>query len=159
MTTPPPRDWDKELADIDKLIAGMPAPKPEPAGGGGKGAPRPALPGGRPPAPQAGPAGRVPAAGGRGGLWLRVGLGVLLGAGMTQWPYAAACGLGLMLYLGAVTAVVLTGWWSAVHSWRRQVGWAHVVSLAVVAWGLVLAAGVVLPRIGYAARTAAWWCA
>jgi len=37
-------------------------------------------------------------------------------------------------------------------------GPAHVVSLGLIVWGLVLAAQQVLPRIGYAAASASWRC-
>ncbi len=85
-------------------------------------------------------------------------LGALLGAAMTQWPYVHACGTALFLYLGAAGVVVMAGIWSAVSSWRRRMGQAHVVSLLVALWGGMLVAATVLPRIGYAARSATWWC-
>lgn len=148
MTTPPPRDWDKELAEIDKLIGKAPAPKP--------GVTPARAPAGSPdPAARTAPPRRM---GGAGGTWLRVGLGAVLGGAMTQWPYAHGCGLGLYLYLGAASAVALTGLWGAVSAWRRQIAAAHVLALGVVVWGLVLVAGVVLPRTGYAAQTLTWLC-
>ncbi len=152
MTMPPPRDWDKELADIDKLIGKAPAPTPPSPGGRAPGAKPGAL------AVGAGPPGPIRQTGGAGGTWLRVGLGIALGAGMTQWPYAHPCGLWLGLYLGAVSAVALTGLWGAVSSWRRRIAAAHFLSLAVLLWGLILVAGVVLPRTGYAAQTLTWLC-
>jgi hypothetical protein len=77
---------------------------------------------------------------------------------MTQWPYGHACGVGLWLYLGAVGTVGLAGVWGLVSSWRYRMPVAHVLSLLVLIWGGVLAAAVVLPRIGYARETAAWLC-
>ena len=144
-----PRDWDKELAEIDRLLAA----------GGGKAA-EPAKPVRAGAAPSA-PAARPPAAPSRRdtfGVWLRVGLGALLGVAMTQWPYAATCGIGLLLYVGAAGLVPLAGLWAARVTWTRRMGLAHVVSLLVVLWGLVLVAGVLLPRIGYAAASATWLC-
>ena len=152
MTTPPPRDWDKELAEIDKLIGKAPGPAPS--------SPVARAPGAKPPALVAGAAPSAPIrrSGGAGGTWLRVGLGAALGVGMTQWPYAHTCGLWLGLYLGAVSAVALSGLWGAVSSWRRRIPAAHLLSMAVVLWGLVLVADVVLPRTGYAAQTLTWLC-
>ncbi|HXG45968.1 MAG TPA: hypothetical protein VNJ71_14545 [Gemmatimonadales bacterium] len=140
----PPRDWDKELAEIDRMIARMPARSAS------EGTPAP-----RAPAP--GP----PPGGSKFGVfttWLRVVLGLLLAVGITQWPYPNACGLNLAVYLGAIGGVVVAGLWSAVTSWQRRLGWAHTLSLLVVLWGLVLLAREVLPRTGYARTTAAWWC-
>lgn len=147
-----PRDWDRELADIDKIIAGTPPAKLT-AG---------ASPAAAPTAPAA-PAGRSISAGTvskRESLstWFRVGLGMLLGVGMTQWPYFHACGTSLFIYLGAIGVVGLAGLWGAVTSWRRRMGLAHTLSLLVLLWGGVLAAATILPRIDYAKRTAEWWC-
>ncbi|MFN8652666.1 MAG: hypothetical protein U0133_12220 [Gemmatimonadales bacterium] len=142
------RDWDKELAEIDKVIAkGGSAPPPAQAGGGPA-----ALPAGRP----------APAAGG-GKLavfttWLRVALGIALAVGITQWPYPSACGLNLMVYLGAIGVVIVAGLWSSISSWRRRLGLAHTLSLLVLLWGLVLAAREVLPRTGYARQVRGWSC-
>jgi len=145
-----PRDWDKEMAEIDKILANTPAaPPPDRSRAGGAVAPAPAR--GR---SVAAPAGR------RAGLatWLRVGLGVALAAGMTQWPYFHACGPALFLYLGAVGMVGVTGVWGMVASWRNRMGLAHTVSVVVLLWGGILTAATVLPRTGYAKRTATWMC-
>ncbi len=142
-----PRDWDKELADIDKVIAKAPA--------GGV----PATPG-RAAVPASGRE-PVPAGGGRFPVfttWLRVGLGLALAVGITQWPYPNACGINLALYLGAIVTVVVAGLWSSVTSWRRRLGVAHFLSLLVLLWGLVLAAREVLPRVGYARHARTWSC-
>jgi hypothetical protein len=37
-------------------------------------------------------------------------------------------------------------------------GLAHLLSQLLVIWGLVLAAAVVLPRVGYAKDAATWLC-
>lgn len=143
------RDWDKELADIDKVIA---------KGGG---------------APSAGNAPVVRSSGGGGGAmigsggggrfavattWFRVILGLLLAVGITQWPYANACGLNLAMYLGAIATVIVAGLWSAVSSWNRRLGFAHFLSLLVLLWGITLAAREVLPRTGYARTLRTWSC-
>ncbi len=149
--TDDPRDWDKELADIDKLIAAgagsAPAP---PATGPGKA--RAAAP----------PGGGVAAFRARHAVlftWLRLGLGLTLGAGMTQWPYTQGCGLPLYGYLAGVGAVVVAACWSTVSSWRTRSGFAHTLSVGLLLWGVTLAAREILPRVGYAKQTASWTCA
>jgi hypothetical protein len=96
------------------------------------------------------------------GVFARLTLAVALGVGIVFWPYAARCGFGLTAYLGAVTALVVSGGWSAIWTWRHRAARAHLLSLLLVAWGLVLAATEVLPRVGYAIPTAAhpatWSC-
>jgi hypothetical protein len=140
-----PRDWDRELAKIDRVIARSPAP------GADSGA------------PAAAPA-RTPAPGGAAtafgviATWLRVILGVVLAVGITQWPYPSACGVNLAVYLVAILAVVVAGLWSSISSWRRRLGWAHTLSLLVLLWGLFLLAREVLPRVGYARAVATWGC-
>lgn len=91
-------------------------------------------------------------------LWGRVLLGVGLGALMTQWPYSRTCDLPLLGYLCAVAMVMLAGGWIAFESWRLRNGPAHIVSLILLFWGIVLAGEQLLPRIGYAAEQARWRC-
>ena len=140
-----PRDWDKELAAIDKVMAKAPAQLPAQGGGG--------TPAGRPAAP-------VNVVGRKAVFftWLRVLLAVLVAAAMTQWPYSHACGVNLFIYLGAVGGVIAAGLWSGITSWQRRLGLAHTIALLVTLWGLVLAAAQILPRIGYARHIAQWWC-
>jgi hypothetical protein len=140
------RDWDKELAAIDKVMAKAPAQLPAQGGGAvpaGRGAPAP-----------------VNVVGRKAAFftWLRVLLAVLVAAAMTQWPYSYSCGLNLIAYLGAVGGVIAAGLWSGVTSWQRRMGLAHTIALMVTLWGLVLATAQVLPRIGYARHAAQWWC-
>jgi putative flippase GtrA len=158
-------DWDKELAKIDKQLASMSDADlvAEPA--------RPALPAGKQvgkpasrPSAAAAPAEPAPA-GSRAATWAlygRIGLSVALGVGMMFWPYDARCGAGLTLYLGAVLAVVVSGVWSAVWSWRHRASRLHMLSLLLVLWGLILGSLDVLPRVGYAKITlphqASWVC-
>ena len=96
------------------------------------------------------------------GVFLRLTLTVALGVGMVFWPYGARCGVGLAGYLGAVTALVVSGVWSSVWTWRHRAAKAHTLSLLLVMWGLVLAGLDVLPRVGYAKATvehpAKWSC-
>lgn len=164
------RDWDAELRKIDAEMAkqaSRPAPAPSRAA--------PAMPtssGGATGGPP-GPVGAV--GGGLGGfgppsgpatsgfgVYARLTLAVAIGVGIIFWPYANRCGLGLAGYLGAVGAVIVSGAWSAVWTFRHRSGRAHVLSLLLVLWGLILASLDVLPRIGYAKPTlehpAAWAC-
>lgn len=97
------------------------------------------------------------------GVFLRLSLTVALGVGMFFWPYSARCGFGLAGYLGAVSALVVSGIWSSVWTFRHRAGKAHTLALLLVLWGLVLASMEVLPRTGYAKATAGhpanWSCA
>lgn len=155
------RDWDAELKKIDAAMAKQPAPAAPPAGAAVQ-----------KPAPQAAPS-AAPAAfpGGLGlpgpttssfGVYLRLALSVAVGVGIIFWPYSARCGAGLALYLSAVATVIVSGVWSAVWTFRHRAARAHVLSLLLVLWGLVLASLDVLPRAGYAIPTAGhpatWAC-
>ena len=89
------RDWDKELAAIDKVMAKAPAAPAKQA----------ALPpgsGALPPMARSESAAVTPV-GRRAAFftWLRVLLAVAVAAGMTQWPYLHDCGTSFFLYLGA----------------------------------------------------------
>jgi len=136
-----PRYWDKEMAAIDKAMAKAPAL-----------APGQAVPATRAPAPVAVTRKAALA------TWLRVLLGITLAGAMTQWPYGRDCGLGLFIFLGAAATVVIAGFWSAISSWYRRLGWAHTLSLLVVLWGGYLAGHEILPRVGYAKHLAYWTC-
>ena len=96
------------------------------------------------------------------GVMLRLLLAVALGVGIIFWPYDSRCGLGLFGYLAATAMVSVTGVWSAIWTWRHRSVRGHVLSLLLVAWGGILAAREVLPRIGYAtpteARPGIWFC-
>jgi len=136
-----PRDWDKELAAIDKAMARGPAP----AAG----------------APVATKGSAAPAAVPKRAAvatWLRVLLGLTLAGAMTQWPYPHQCGVELYFYLAAAFTVIVAGVWSGISSWYRRLGWAHTLSLLVVLWGIFLASQQILPRIGYAKHLAYWVC-
>ena len=143
------RDWDREMREVDKLLAKL--PEADPALGRGVPtvpvSPRPAVGG---PAGLSG--GALPPAGparGRAWLttWMRVGLGLALGVGMLAWPYTHSCGLKLTFYLIGATTVTVAGVWTALSSWRRRLGWAHTLSIVLVIWGLALAGRQILPRV------------
>jgi len=147
-----PRDWDKELAQIDKLIAsGKTEPPPL------KGAPAR----GRAAAPEG------PGAPG-GGLaakrhtpfftWVRLLLALGLGIGMTQWPYTHGCGFPLYAYLCGVGTVIVASFWTMLSSWKSRSGIAHFLSIVLLFWGTALLAREALPRVGYAKERAAWRC-
>jgi len=91
-------------------------------------------------------------------VWSCVALGVLLGAALPQWPYAKDCGSWLLLYMAAAGIVVVAGIWAAHVSWRSRLGFAHVIAVCTIIWGLALAAQEVLPRVGYAKVRLAWRC-
>jgi hypothetical protein len=136
------RDWDREMREVDKLLAKLPDAEPPPL----RGVPT------VPVTPRA-PAGQAPVepgpARGRAWLstWLRVSLGLALAVGMLAWPYAHACGLKLVFYLIGATTVTIAGVWSAMTSWKRRLGWAHALSIVLIVWGLGLLGRQILPRI------------
>ena len=86
---------------------------------------------------------------------LRLALASALAIGILFWPYPSRCGGGLAGYMAAVTAVTAAGLWSSVWTWRHRTARAHILSLVLVAWGLVLGTMEILPRIGYAKADAA----
>lgn len=144
-------DWDKELAKIDKQLESISDSALVPA------APKAAA-----------PAAREAVATERAktrtwGAFLRLALATVLGVGILFWPYPKTCGLNLAGYLVAAGVVTLGGLWSSVWTWRHRTARAHVLSLLLVLWGLVLAAVEVLPHAGYAkadpSRPAGWSCA
>ncbi len=139
------RDWDKEMRDVDRLLSKLPYADPSP-GAGSEATLRKAA------------AARPPAGPTVAGTWAKVALGLLIGIGMTQWPYSHACGVRLGLYLVGVVAVLAAGIWSGISSWKRRLGFAHVLSHLLIVWGTVLAAREVLPRIGNAGLEAPWLC-
>lgn len=96
------------------------------------------------------------------GAFLRLALATTLGVGILFWPYPTRCGVDLGFYLAAISAVTLGGLWSSVWTWRHRTSRAHVLSLLLVIWGLLLGAQEILPRAGYAradvARPVGWGC-
>ena len=153
-----PRDWDKELAQIDKLIAS--------GAGSGKAAPESPVVRKGPSAPAA--TGRASASTAPGRLarlrhtpfftWVRLLLALGLGLGMTQWPYTHGCGLALYAYLAGVATVIVASFWTLLSSWKSRSGLAHFLSVALLLWGTGLAAREILPRVGYAKTSAPWQC-
>ena len=141
-----PRDWDRELADIDKVIAKGSVP------GAGGSVPAPA---GRGPGVPIGiPAPRRSVA----LTWFWVLLAVALAAALPLWPYQRSCGLQLMFFMGATGVTALIGLLGTLASWASRRGVAHVLSLAVILWSAVIGLREVLPRVGYAKTVRTWTC-
>jgi hypothetical protein len=140
-----PRNWDRELADIDKVIAkgGVPGSGsvPAPAGRGAG-------------VPMGAPVARRSVA----LTWFWVLLAVALAAALPLWPYQRSCGLQLMFFMGATGVTALIGLLGALASWAHRRGFAHVVSLGVILWSAVIGLREVLPRVGYAKTTRTWTC-
>lgn len=144
------RDWDKEMAAIDQVIAkgGYVAPS--------GGAPAAAPSGGVAPVAAA----AAPALGRRAwlGTWLRTLLGVALAIGLNVWPWSHICGLRLYWYLAAIGLLALTGTWVMLVSWRRRSGLPHILGLLMLGYAVWLGASEVLPRVGYAKVVHSWAC-
>lgn len=159
------RNWEAELAKIDKQLASisddklLADSKPVPAGKGGAPAALAAPKSAAAPSKAASPS----ASGARPWLaWVKVTLAVAAAAGLMFWPWPARCGPPLLGFTAATGGVALLGLWSAIGTWRHRLGLAHVASLLVIVWGMLLGAREILPRVGYAMptaeRTAGWSC-
>lgn len=144
------RDWDKEMAAIDQVIAkgGYVAPS--------SGAPMVQGGGGAPAAPA--PAASAPGRRTWLGMWARTLLGVGLAIGLSAWPWVHRCGFYLYFYLGAVGLLALAGVWVMRVSWVRRSGLSHVLGLLMLAYATWLGAGEILPRVGYARTVQVWVC-
>jgi hypothetical protein len=142
--TEQPRDWDKELANIDRVMAKQSGPA------------APVTPGGPAPLPAT-----APPQGRRRSValtWFWVVLGLALAIALPIWPYERSCGLHLIFFLGAVGITFIVGVLAGLASWAHRRGFAHVLSLLILGWSWVLAAREVLPRIGYARQSSTWMC-
>ena len=158
MTKPPEKDrnWDKELAEVDRLLAKLPHADPTL----GRGQPQPHKPGpivhgAQHAAPARGPIARAEPS--VAAVWIRVGLGVLAGLAMTQWPYTHVCGIKEIFYLIGASAVVASSVWGAWGAWRKRMGLAHGIAIGLLVWGTALLTAEIMPRVGSAA-TATWFC-
>jgi hypothetical protein len=135
--TEEPRNWDKELADIDKVIAKQPAPVPAGVPG------TPASPGQR----------RFVAL-----TWFWTALALILAVALPLWPNDKSCGLRLVFYLGAAGFALLMGVLGGLASWSHRRGLAHLLSLLAIVWAGVMAVREILPRTGYAREELRWTC-
>ncbi len=151
-----PRDWDKEMADIDKMISVNPAPPPS------TGAPPAGVPARAGAAPVAARSSTSIASVTRPrdtlGVWLKTILGALGFAGLMIWPYGTACGTPLYGFLAGATAVAASGIWTMGSAWKHRRGLAHIVGVFILLGGLALIGSEILPRIGYAAVAKTWTC-
>jgi hypothetical protein len=136
--TEQPRDWDKELSDIDRAIAKQPVPAPVSTPGA------PTVPAFRR---------RFVAL-----TWFWTTLAIILAVALVIWPYEKLCGIQLVFYLFAAALAILMGFLGALASWSYRRALAHVLSLVVIAWSAVMVAREVLPRTGYARETLSWTC-
>ncbi len=84
------------------------------------------------------------------GAWARLILVFALFGALVMWPYANDCGGGLFGYIAVKAVIVAGGFWVAFTTWRARLPKMHILSLLVALFGLVLIAGDVLPRTGYA---------
>lgn len=134
-----PRNWDKELADIDKAIARQPAPPAAASGAAGTRTVQPSR--------------RFVAL-----TWFWTALALLLAIALPLWPNDKSCGLRLIFYLGAAAIALLMGVLGALSSWSYRRGLAHVLSLLAIAWAGIMAAREILPRAGYARQELTWSC-
>src|SRR5688572_28453330 len=134
--TEQPRDWDKELADIDRVMAKQPAAPATPASG---------------PAPTT--RRRFVAL-----TWFWTGLAIVLALALAVWPYDKNCGLRLIFFLGAGGIALLAGVLRALASWAHHRGLAHFLSLLVIVFAGVMVVREVLPRAGYAKESRDWTC-
>ena len=135
--TEQPRDWDKELANIDRTIAKQSGP-----------------PGASPVAvPTPTPQRRFVAL-----AWLWTVVATVLAVALILWPYDKSCGIRLIFFLGAAVLAVMLGVLGAFNSWAHRQGLAMVVSLLVVVWAGIMAAREILPRAGYAKQALEWTC-
>lgn len=163
------RNWEQELAKIDKqmasvsdeeLLAQSAQPAPPQRAPLATAGPKAAAPAAKP-GPSALAAKAVPT--GRSWIaWAQLTVAIAAGVGLWFWPWTTRCGLNAVSFTAATGGVTLLGLWSAVGSWRHRQSYAHVLSFAVMIWGLVLGAREVLPRMGYAIptydRPGGWAC-
>jgi hypothetical protein len=161
------RNWEQELAKIDKQLASVSdeqllAQTAAPAAPARAPLATTAPKGAAPSAKAVGGAASVVPSGRSWIAWAQLTIAVAAGVGLWFWPWGSRCGLNAVAFTAATGGVTLLGLWSAVGSWRHRQAYAHVLSFAVMIWGLVLGAREILPRMGYAIptldRPGSWSC-
>lgn len=135
--TEQPRDWDKELSNIDRAMAKQPG---VPAGT-------------TVPVAQPVPRRRFIAL-----AWFWTVLAIVLGIALLLWPYEKNCGIRLIFFLGAALLAVIMALLGAFASWAHRQGIALLLSLLVIVAAGVMAAREILPRTGYAKEARDWTC-
>jgi hypothetical protein len=156
------RNWEQELAKIDKQLASVSDDQLRQQAN----APRAGVPANTSAKPAVAAKAPVPVAPSKGVgswfAWLQLIVAIAAATGLWFWPWETRCGLNAVAFTAATGAVTLVGLWSAIGSWKHRQAYAHILSFAVMIWGLVLGAREVLPRVGYAipsmARPAGWQC-
>jgi hypothetical protein len=149
-----PRDWDKEMAEIDRLMAADKQAAPGPAPVARRDGPGPAAT----PALPAGAQAVVTRRRHTVGVWLRALLGVAGAVALPFWPYSRSCGPLLGLYLLGAGAVAAAGIWTMRGSWTHRRGVANSVGVLILLAGLGLMALEILERSGFAAVHRTWIC-
>jgi len=139
-----PRNWDREMAEIDKAMAKQ---NTLPAGSPPSAAPRASVPLGAPVRRRSVAL-----------TWFWVLLALALAAALPLWPYERSCGLRLTFFLGAAGVTGVIGLLAALASWSHRRGLAHVLSLLVIVWAAVVGLREILPRVGYAKIARTWTC-
>ena len=135
--TEQPRDWDKELANIDRAIGKQPA------------------------APVTPPVATTPSVPQRRFValaWFWTIVAIVLAVALLVWPYDRSCGIRLIFFLGAALLALVMGVLGAFSSWANRQGLAMLLSLLVMIWASVMAAREILPRAGYAKQAMEWTC-
>ena len=85
-----------------------------------------------------------------------VSLGLALSIAMPFWPYPRTGLWWMLFYIFAVGMVLVSGVWSAKLTWATRLGYAHIVALGVVLWGLTLVTEETM-RNGYFTAEAAFF--
>ncbi|HSJ62521.1 MAG TPA: hypothetical protein VK922_01325 [Gemmatimonadaceae bacterium] len=144
-----PVDWNEELRKIEREFDGLP-PEPTPAELRARYAEQQ-----RRLRERERRAGTI-------GVWVRLLLVAGLAAALFAWPYARACGPGLLAYMGAGAVVIIGALWTVFGTWRLRLAKTHGLALLLLLWGLTFIAAQVLPRVGYAlsdpASPESWRC-
>jgi hypothetical protein len=81
-----------------------------------------------------------------------------LSAAINFWPYGHACGFGLYTYLFAELLIVVGGSWTVAWTWQHRMPRGHAIAMVMVGYGIALIVAEILPRVGYAAQAAHWFC-
>jgi hypothetical protein len=149
-----PRDWDKEMAEIDKVIAkaGPPAAQSPAASPAREAQPRLSTPAVRSPGVT------VTRRRDTAGVWFRALLGAAGAVALPFWPYGKTCGTMLYVYMIGTAAVIAAGIWAMRGAWIHRRGVAHIAGLLVLIAGVGLAAIEIVHRTAWAAGQLHWIC-
>lgn len=97
------------------------------------------------------------------GAWIRLVLVGALAAALPWWPYPHRCGLELDAYAMSIVLVPCAAMWLVGCTWQRRLARTHVLTIAMLLYGLAFAALRYVPRLGHADPTLvapiAWRCA